>query len=103
MSTINNISADHSIRDAGAIERNTQRSRVQARIEVSYCDAAKVGSFAVSEDALPGLGAGDQIYVSSGGVGAYRTVLSVEPIAGGAVMILLDPGHATVAPPVSIK
>jgi hypothetical protein len=98
MLTMNNISADYRLREAGGVQR------VQARVEVSYVDAAKVGSFAVAKEALPGIGAGDQIYVSSGGTGAYRRVLRVEPLAGGAVMILLDPGYGkAAAAPVPVK
>ena len=92
MLTMNNIAADHRLREASGIQR------IQARVEVSYVDAAKVGSFAISKEALPGLGAGDQIYVSSGGSGAYRRVLRVEPLSGGAVMVLLDPGYGKAAP-----
>ena len=97
MLTINNTSSSYPTRDAAAIER------VQARVEVSHADAARVKSIAISEGAVPGLAAGDLIYVKSEGMGAYRTVLRVEPIAGGAMMILLDPGHPTLAPPISIK
>jgi hypothetical protein len=97
MLSINGTPGDLGTRDVAKLEN------IHARVELSYCDAAKVGSFAVSEAALPGLRAGDQVYVSSGGTGAYRTVLRVEPIAGGAVMILLDPRHAQVAASTSIK
>ena len=96
MLTMNNIS-DYRLREAAGVQR------VQARVEVSYVDAAKVGSFAVSKEALPGIGTGDQIYVSSGGTGAYRRVLLVEPLAGGAVMILLDPGYGKAAAPATVK
>ena len=97
MVIINNASTDSTNWNTAPIER------INARVEVSYVDAAKVGSFAVAASALPGLNAGDRIYVSSGGTGAYRTVLRVEPIAGGAVMISLDPGYANVAAPSSLE
>ena len=93
MLTMNNISTDYRLREATGVQR------IQARVEVSYVDAAKVGSFAISKEALPGIGAGDQIYVSSGGAGAYRRVMRVEPLAGGAVMVLLDPGYGRAAAP----
>jgi hypothetical protein len=62
---------------------------------VAYLDASRVRSFAVAQHSLPQLSTGDVIYIASGGKGAYRTVLRVEPIADGTVMITLDPGQRT--------
>ena len=67
--------------------------RIQAYVEIAYCDAAQVRTFAVANNSLPHLSPGDQIYLASGGQGAYRTVLKVEPIAGGSLMIFLEPGR----------
>jgi hypothetical protein len=76
-------------------------------VEVAYLDASQVRSFAIAQNALPQLSTGDLIYVASGGKGAYRTVLRVEPIADGTVMIILDPGQRTatgeVAQPISAE
>jgi hypothetical protein len=93
MLIVNNMQVGHRIGDVSKVEK------IHARIELPYCDAAKVVSFAVPETAVPALSAGDRLYISSGGTGAYRTVLRVEAIAGGAVMIVLDPRHAQLAAP----
>lgn len=67
--------------------------RVQASVEVAYADPRKVGSFSVPAGTLLRLSPGDQIYVSSGGNGAYRMVVRVEAIADGSVMVWLDSGR----------
>jgi hypothetical protein len=65
-------------------------ARVQAHVEIAYSDAASVRSFSIARGALPRLGPGDLIYLSSGGRGVYRTVTQVQPIAGDTLMIFLE-------------
>jgi hypothetical protein len=65
-------------------------ARVQAHVEIAYSDAASVRTFSIARAALPRLGPGDVIYLSSGGQGVYRTVTQVQPIAGDALMIFLE-------------
>lgn len=88
MSPISNISFENRARQPRPLDQ------IQAVLEVSYCDVSRVRTLAVSRSAAPILAPGDQIYLSSGGNGAYRTVLRVEPIADGSVMIFLEPGRA---------
>jgi hypothetical protein len=64
-------------------------------VEIPDADVAEVSGFSMGDVVFPRLRPGDQVYLCSAGYGVHRRVVRVEPIAGGNVVVWLDPGYVS--------